>query len=125
LLRAIRETMETARRSPFAVRRSTLAKPGLNARIAAHVPAYLQNCQENVAAILTALGRNDLGSVTYLAHNMRGSGGAFGFDAITDIATELEAAAVMADRAGSVAAANALSAFLNLAVAALPDPIAT
>ena len=122
LLRAIRETMDTSRRSPFAVRRSASGSPGLNARIAARVPAYLQNCQENVAAIQTALERNDLGSVTYLAHNMRGSGGAFGFEAITDIATELEAATVMADRGRAVTAAAALSTFLNLAVAALPDP---
>ena len=122
LLRAIHETMGASRRSPFTLRRSGPTSPGLNARVAARVPAYLENCRENIVAILTALDRNDLGSVTYLAHNMRGSGGAYGFQTITDIATALEAAAAMADRNGAVAAATALSSFLDRAVADLPAP---
>jgi HPt (histidine-containing phosphotransfer) domain-containing protein len=77
------------------------------------VPAYLENCRENVLAIHEALARDDLARVVYLAHNMRGSGGAFGFQIITDIATTLEAAAGQADSLAAGVSATALSACLD------------
>ena len=39
-----------------------------------------------------ALGRNDFEAVIIIGHNMRGSGGGFGFPAITDFGAGLEQA---------------------------------
>jgi HPt (histidine-containing phosphotransfer) domain-containing protein len=62
-------------------------------RLADHTPAYLENCRTNVIAMHEALDRVDFQAVTILGHNLRGSGGAFGFQAITDIGAGLEHAA--------------------------------
>jgi CheY-like chemotaxis protein/HPt (histidine-containing phosphotransfer) domain-containing protein len=54
------------------------------------IPAYLQNCRQNVIAMLDALDRVDFETVTSLGHQMSGSGGMFGFQAITDIGAAIE-----------------------------------
>jgi PAS domain S-box-containing protein len=113
LLRAIRDVVTSSRRAAANGPRGQMKAPPLNPRIAERVPAYLENCQENVLAIHAALGRGDLARVVYLAHNMRGSGGAFGFQTITDIATTLEAAAGQADSLAAGVSATALSACLD------------
>jgi PAS domain S-box-containing protein len=66
-------------------------------RLAERTPAYLKNCRENVLAMDDALDRADFETVVILGHNMRGSGGAFGFQVITDIGAGLEQAAERAD----------------------------
>ena len=66
-------------------------------KIADRVPAYLQNCRQNVIAMLEALDRGDFETVTMLGHKMRGSGGAYGFQAITDIGAALQQASESAD----------------------------
>ena len=65
--------------------------------LADRIPAYLQNCRQNVVVMLDALDRVDFETVTSLGHQMRGSGGAFGFQAITDIGAALQEAAESAD----------------------------
>jgi HPt (histidine-containing phosphotransfer) domain-containing protein len=47
--------------------------------------------------MLDALDRVDFETVTILGHQMRGSGGAYGFQAITDIGAALQQAAESAD----------------------------
>ena len=66
-------------------------------RLAERTPAYLDNCRLNVIAMHEALDRADFEAVTILGHNLRGSGGGFGFQAITDIGAGLEHAAGDAD----------------------------
>ena len=66
-------------------------------KFADRIPAYLQNCRQNVIGMLDALDRVDFETVTFLGHQMRGSGGAYGFQAITDISAALEQAAESAD----------------------------
>jgi HPt (histidine-containing phosphotransfer) domain-containing protein len=62
-------------------------------RLAESIPAYLENCRTDVIAMHEALDRVDFEAVTILGHNLRGSGGGFGFQAITDIGAALEQAA--------------------------------
>jgi PAS domain S-box-containing protein len=66
-------------------------------RFAAKIPAYLQNCRQNGIAMSDALDRVDFKTVINLGHQMRGSGGMFGFQAITDIGAALEQAAESVD----------------------------
>jgi len=65
--------------------------------LAKRTPAYLENCRQNVIAINAALDQPDFEAVVILGHNMRGSGGGFGFQTITDIGAGLEEAAGLAD----------------------------
>jgi HPt (histidine-containing phosphotransfer) domain-containing protein len=61
--------------------------------IADIIPGYLINRENDIAAIYDALEKKDLATVRILGHNMKGSGGGYGFDAITDIGMLIEEAA--------------------------------
>ncbi len=66
-------------------------------KFADRIPAYLQSCRLNVISMRDALDRADFETVVFLGHQMRGSGGMFGFQAITDIGAGLQAAAEAGD----------------------------
>jgi HPt (histidine-containing phosphotransfer) domain-containing protein len=79
----------------------------LSLKLAGMVPAYLQNCRLSVVTILEALGsRADFETVSRLGHSMRGSGGAYGFQGITDICAALQEASENADDGASPQAAR-------------------
>jgi len=77
------------------------------------IPAYLLNCRQNVVAMTDALDRIDFETVTFLGHQMKGSGGAFGFQAITDIGAALQEAGESADTAASRRSVGELSSYLD------------
>ena len=62
--------------------------------IAALVPQYLNSCRTRLDQATEASERGDLTTVRHHAHALRGSGGAFGFDAISEVAARLEDAAL-------------------------------
>jgi len=74
---------------------------------------YLKNRRENVTAILNALEHGDFETVEFLGHGMRGSGGMFGFQEITDIGAGLELAAGRADIADARKWVHELSTYLD------------
>jgi PAS domain S-box-containing protein len=84
-----------------------------SARLAARIPAYLESCRQHVIALGDALDRVDFEAVTILGHNMRGSGGAFGFRAITDFGTGLERAAEDSDIGASRRLVDELAIYLE------------
>jgi len=85
----------------------------VKANIKDRIPAYLQNCQQNVIDIGDALDRVDFETVTRLGHNMSGSGGMFGFQAISDFGASLQQAAESSDTAASRQWVGELSAYLD------------
>jgi HPt (histidine-containing phosphotransfer) domain-containing protein len=82
-------------------------------KFADRTPAYLQNCRQNAIAMLDALDRVDFETVTILGHQMRGSGGAYGFQAITDIGAALQEAGESADTDASRKWLGELSSYLD------------
>jgi PAS domain S-box-containing protein len=82
-------------------------------KFASLTPAYLQGCRQNAIAMADALDRVDFETVTFLGHQMRGSGGAFGFQAITDIGAALQQAAESADTDASRKWVGELSSYLD------------
>jgi PAS domain S-box-containing protein len=82
-------------------------------RLAERTPAYLLNCRQNVIDMDDALDRADFEAVTVLGHNLRGSGGGFGFPAITDIGAGLEDAAEKSDADASRKWVAKLSRYLT------------
>ena len=93
---------------------SAAAKAQRSARILAEqIPAYLENCRHNVIVMQEALDRADFEAVTILGHNLRGSGGGFGFQAITDLGAGLEQASEDADADGARNLLSELSSYLD------------
>ncbi|MDP1630530.1 MAG: ATP-binding protein, partial [Caulobacter sp.] len=90
-------------------------------RLAARVPAFLETCRQNVTALRVALDRADYALATTLGHNMRGSGGAFGFQHITDIGAGLEQAGDAADIKALRAWTTELDRYLDQLT--LPPPV--
>ncbi|MDY6856080.1 MAG: Hpt domain-containing protein [Thermodesulfobacteriota bacterium] len=57
------------------------------------VPGFLENRQEDIRTIREALKNNDYETIRILSHSMKGSGGGYGFDQVTNIGEALEQAA--------------------------------
>jgi HPt (histidine-containing phosphotransfer) domain-containing protein len=81
--------------------------------IADLIPGYLEKRREDIAAMLTALERGDFETVRILGHSMKGSGGGYGFDAISDIGAGLEQAAKIKHSHEIREQVSALSSYLD------------
>jgi CheY-like chemotaxis protein/HPt (histidine-containing phosphotransfer) domain-containing protein len=77
------------------------------------IPGFLQNRRHDVIAMLDALDRGDFEAVESLGHGMRGAGGSWGFQDITDIGAALEHAAKSADSDASRKWVGELSKYLD------------
>jgi CheY-like chemotaxis protein len=84
-----------------------------NPKFADLIPVFLQNCRKNAIAMLNALDRGDFETVEILGHGMRGAGGSYGFQAVTDIGAALEQAAESADTDASRKWVGELSRYLD------------
>ena len=84
-----------------------------NPKLADVIPGFLQNRRQDVIAIMDALDRGDFETVESLGHGMKGAGGSWGFQAITDIGAALEHAAESADTDASRKWVGELSRFLD------------
>ena len=116
LLRAIKDsTSAEAHMSVAMVRppRSSLSSP--DARRASRVSTYLARCREHRVSMLEALDRGDFEPGLHLGHQLRGSGGMFGFMRISDIGAAIEAAAEAADPIALRGQLLELSIFLECA----------
>jgi HPt (histidine-containing phosphotransfer) domain-containing protein len=82
-------------------------------RFASRIPAYLLNCRQNGIAMGNALDRVDFETVKTLAHQMSGSGGMYGFQAITDIGAALERTAECVDTDASRKWIGELASYLD------------
>jgi PAS domain S-box-containing protein len=123
LLQAIRENCLPAPVSSKNEGSTNDAAPSLaNRKLTDRVPTYLRNCRQNVIEMLGALDQADFAIVSLLGHNMRGSGGAYGFQTITDIGAALEQAAENADDSASRQWVGELSSYLDRIV--MPSAIA-
>jgi PAS domain S-box-containing protein len=98
LLQAIKDHSLVKAASPMKEqgRRDAVANP-LGGRFRDLIPEYLKNCSGMVVRFRTALADNDLETIATLAHQMKGSGGAFGFQAISDLGGAMEQAVEAAD----------------------------
>jgi len=113
LLQAIKDYSTVAAPTPAEEAGANAATSRAAQRLAEQTPAYMQNCRENIVLMLEALDRADFEVVVILGHNLRGSGGGFGFQAITDIGAGLERAAEGADIAVSRRLVGDLSRYLD------------
>lgn len=57
------------------------------------IPGYLNNRRNDINMIQSSLENNDFPTIERLGHSMKGSGGGYGFDGISDIGGAIEMAA--------------------------------
>ncbi len=76
------------------------------------IPGFLDNRRKDVGEIRAALARQDFASIRLLGHSMKGAGGGYGFDPITDYGATLEQAALRQDVATIESALAALADYL-------------
>ncbi len=84
-------------------------------RLADQIPAYLDHCRGDVVLMLAALDRADFAAVIILGHNLRGSGGGFGLQALTDFGAGIEQSASEADAPRTRGWLGQLSTYLDAA----------
>jgi len=77
------------------------------------IPGYLDKRYADVASIREAAGRNDFETIRVLGHTMKGSGGGYGFDRITEIGRQLEEAAKTGNKEAIIMGAAELERFLT------------
>ncbi len=94
---------------------------GLEGRIFARVdsdlmeliPGFMENRRQDVRAIMESVEQKDFEVIRVLGHDMKGSGGAYGFDAITDLGGCLEQAARGEDPTEILKLASELANYLD------------
>ncbi len=59
------------------------------------------------------LGKGDFEKIRIIGHSMKGSGGGYGFDAITDLGDQIENAALVSDTSGIDQAVQKLEDYIN------------
>ena len=92
--------------------------------IASLIPGFLANRHKDVVLLLDAVDQDDFETVRILGHSMKGSGGGYGFDGITDIGAEIETAAKRNDPVAIRSQVKALSRYLACVdVLSGPSPI--
>ena len=77
------------------------------------IPGFLENRRHDVVAMLDALDRSDFETVESLGHGMKGAGGSWGFQGVTDIGAALERAAGSADNEASRKCVDELTRYLD------------
>ena len=141
LLEAIRDAVATsetpahASRSPSATESSAHSSASANGhassdadpvadRIVVHidedlaelVPGFLDHKREDVGSLLAAAENGDCAAISRLGHQMKGEGGSFGLDAISEIGQALEAAAHTSDLKAARRLASELASYLDRVV---------
>jgi len=96
---------------------ATVAAKTITVRVAAGIadliPDYLAGRRQDVSTLSSAVHRGDCEAVTIIGHSMRGSGGSYGFQAITDIGAGLEQAGESANLDAARRWVGELSSYLD------------
>lgn len=80
--------------------------------IADLIPGFLENRRKDIKAMDEALRQGDFEAIRVLGHSMKGAGGSYGFDAVTDIGKALEDAAKNTNAEEIQRSVGELSAYL-------------
>ena len=65
----------------------------VNALLEDLIPEFLEQQKDDVKSMIAACGQGDYETIQRLGHDMKGTGGAYGFDAMSDIGARLEQSA--------------------------------
>ena len=57
------------------------------------IPGFLENRNSDVAKLRTALDENNFANLQSIGHSIKGVGGGYGFDLMSDLGADIESAA--------------------------------
>lgn len=77
------------------------------------IPGFLENRSKELETLRIAIGEGNFQSIQSIGHSMKGVGGGYGFDGITEIGRDLESAAKTQDREGINALIEKYSDYLG------------
>ncbi|MBF0339223.1 MAG: Hpt domain-containing protein [Nitrospirae bacterium] len=77
------------------------------------IPQYLSRRRDEIADMKKALADNDMEKLRDLGHKLKGSGGGYGFDYLTEAGMAIEKAAKVADTTALATHVQQLAEFLE------------
>ena len=85
----------------------------VDADLADLIPGFLDNRRADVRRLREALDADDRDSLRRIGHSLKGVGGGYGFDTITDLGLDIESAAIGGDLPAARAHVDALADYLQ------------
>ncbi|HXG31311.1 MAG TPA: Hpt domain-containing protein [Thermodesulfobacteriota bacterium] len=85
------------------------------------IPIFLENRHKDVEEIRRLLKEGNLGEIRRLGHSMKGSGGGYGFDEISEIGRNIEEAAKSGDAERIERLNNQLAEYLSVVEVVVRD----
>ena len=85
----------------------------IDAELQPITPEFLEKRRSDCTLILQYLDQNAFGELRTLGHRMKGAGGSYGFDEISEIGETIENASLAADSATIIACAERLADYLD------------
>ena len=77
------------------------------------IPGFLTHKRADIVAIVAAIARGDYIDIASIAHRIKGEGGSYGFDTMTEIARSLEVAASRHDDSAATTLARQLLNYID------------
>lgn len=77
------------------------------------IPEFLENRRDDIKEILKYLATAEYEKIQFIAHTMKGSGGGYGFDEITNIGMRIENASKQKNREKIIEELQSLSEYLD------------
>jgi HPt (histidine-containing phosphotransfer) domain-containing protein len=94
----------------------------VDGELAEIIPAYLEHRREDLARLPALMAAEDFDALRGIGHKLRGSGGGYGLDPLTEIGERMENAAKAKDKTALEAQAKELKGFLeDVQVEFVPD----
>jgi HPt (histidine-containing phosphotransfer) domain-containing protein len=84
----------------------------VDVELAELIPGFLGNQQKALATMQEALRQQDFATIKKVGHGMKGSGGGYGFDAVTDLGSAIEEAAKVSNDTEIVTCLASLADYL-------------
>lgn len=81
--------------------------------LATLIPFFLDNRRKDVCIIKQAMAHADYERIRIMGHSIKGSGGGYGFDTITELGAQIESAATARDRTKITQALELLREYLE------------
>ena len=77
------------------------------------IPGFLARKRADVASIFDAVGRRDYEEISRVAHRIKGEGGSYGFDAMSEMGRSLQHASALRDDGAVTTLARQLLNYLD------------
>ena len=77
------------------------------------IPGFMAHKRADIDTIFDAVTRRDYAAIGRIAHRVKGDGGSYGFDAMTEIGRSLERAAATRDDGAVATLARQLLSYLD------------